>query len=211
MNMKNEAKTTCNADIRAVKSALRAQYRARRKDMNAEEKRRMDTAIFERVIDLEQYRRCKIVLAYASTADEIDTWALISAALRDGKTVALPRCVPGSRKMEFYRIDSLSELTQGSYGILEPPPDSERLIDNIASDGMKNTLCIVPAFCYDSEGYRLGYGGGYYDRFLQGYCGGAAGVAYSSCVVSQIPHGRFDCNVSLIVSEKFVRIIEPMA
>ena len=165
----------------------------------------MDTAIFERVVGMEQYRRCDMLLAYVSTADEIDTRQLISAALRDGKTVAVPRCVPDSRRMEFYRINDLSELAPGSYGIPEPPPNPAQLV----GDASPNSICIVPAFCYDREGYRLGYGGGYYDRFLPDYCGCAAGIAYSSCVVNHIPHGRFDCRVSLIVSEKFICIVEP--
>lgn len=187
-------------DIRPLKMRLRAQYRAIRTGMTAEFKAHCDNRIAARVQRLWQYRNARQLLVYVSTPIEVDTRALITQALADGKRVAVPRCIPDTRQMAFYYIHSLEELSPGSFGVDEPQPSSERLITDF-SEG----LCIVPAFCYDFDGYRLGYGKGYYDRFLPQFGGHLIGICYSSCVRRQLPHGRYDRPVELIVTENYIR------
>ena len=76
-------------------------------------------------------------------------------------------------EMEFYEIHSLFELQPGTFGVLEPVPENSRLVQE-ETEG----LCIVPGLSFDAEGYRLGYGKGYYDRFLSRFSGTTAGVCY---------------------------------
>ena len=187
-------------DIRALKMRLREEYRAKRTALTAEEKLRRDQLIANTVRSLWQYRDNDLVLTYVSTPIEVDTRRIIETALQDGKTVAVPRCVPQTRNMEFYRIRSLDELEQGSFGVMEPLPNKENLVEDFSSG-----LCLVPAFCYDFLGYRLGYGKGYYDRFLSDFGGNMIGICYSDCIRHRLPHGRFDRAVELIVTEKFIR------
>ena len=187
-------------DIRALKMRLREEYRAKRTALTEEEKQRRDTEIAKTVRSLWQYRDNDLLLTYVSTPIEVDTRLIIETALRDGKTVAVPRCVPQTRNMEFYRIRSLDELEQGSFGVMEPLPKKENLVEDFSRG-----LCLVPAFCYDFLGYRLGYGKGYYDRFLSDFGGNMIGICYSDCIRHRLPHGRFDRAVELIVTEKFIR------
>lgn len=190
-------------DIRPVKDALRRKHREWRENLAKEEKLQLDTAIAKQVRRLWQYQRCATLLTYVSTPIEVDTRRIIRQALEDGKRVAVPRCVPGTRQMEFYYICSEETLSPGSFGVLEPDPfRCERLTD--MSDG----LCIVPAFSYDWHGFRLGYGKGYYDRFLSGFDGCRIGICYSACVQRSLPHGRFDRPVELLVTEKYLRRTE---
>lgn len=187
-------------DIRPIKTELRQKYRSLRQAMPQEIKEQKDIAIAAQVRRLWQYQRNTVLLIYVSTPIEVDTFRIIRQAMEDGKRVAVPRCVPDTRNMEFYYIDSTDELSPGMFGVLEPAVNAERLYKE--SDG---GLCIVPAFSYDWRGYRLGYGKGYYDRFLSRFEGNMVGVCYSECVQRSLPHGRFDRPVELLVTESYLR------
>lgn len=192
------------ADIRPIKEGLREKYKQQRRSMTPAEKGARDESITARVASLWQYQRCRLLLTYVSTAIEVDTRRLIEKALADGKTVAVPRCVPGTRQMEFYRIRGIEELEPGTFGVLEPLPRPENLVT-----GFENSLCVVPALCYDWRGFRLGYGKGYYDRFLSRYEGTMIGICYSDCVQRSLPHGRFDRPVELLVTDRYLRRTAP--
>ena len=129
----------------------------------AEEKQRLDRAVFTRFTALSQYKAAKTLLCYVSSDIEVDTRAILQHALQAGKTVAVPRCIPGTTEMEFHMITSLSVLSPGAFGILEPPQDTP------LCTALSDALCVVPALCFDKHGYRVGYGKGYYDRFLAAF------------------------------------------
>ena len=187
-------------DIRPIKSELRQKYRSLRQSMPPEIKEQKDAAIAAQVRRLWQYQRNAVLLIYVSTPIEVDTFRIIRQAVEDGKRVAVPRCVPDTRNMEFYYIRSTDELEPGMFGVLEPKADPENLYKET-----EGGLCIVPAFSYDWSGYRLGYGKGYYDRFLARFEGNMVGICYSDCVQKSLPHGRYDRPVELLVTESYLR------
>ena len=187
-------------DIRPIKMELRHKYRSLRQAMPPEIKAQKDEAIATQVRRLWQYQRNSVLLIYVSTSIEVDTFRIIRQAIEDGKRVAVPRCVPDTRNMEFYYIRSTDELKPGTFGVLEPEANPENLYKE--SEG---GLCIVPAFSYDWRGFRLGYGKGYYDRFLSRFEGNMVGICYSECVQRSLPHGRFDRPVELLVTESYLR------
>lgn len=187
-------------DIRLVKKKLREGFKAARRAMEPDEQREKDRRILERLCRLPEYRGAALILTYVSTAIEVDTRALIEKALSDGKQVAVPRCTPGKVDMKFYLISGLSELSPGAFGVLEPDPAKSRELKSF-----KQSLCILPGLGFDLMGYRLGYGKGYYDRFLSRYSGKRVGVCYNSCVRALLPHGRYDKRADVLVTEKFVK------
>ncbi len=189
-------------DIRPLKSQLREKYKQMRRDLPPEVKAEKDRKIAERVFRLWQYRQNSILLTYVSTDIEVDTRSIICRALKDGKKVAVPRCVPGTRAMEFYYIDSMDDLEPGAFGVLEPRPDPAKLFTDFSQG-----ICLVPAFSYDWNGFRLGYGKGYYDRFLSRFEGNMIGICYSECIRPSLPHGRYDRAVELLVTDRFLRRI----
>lgn len=190
-------------DIRPIKQELRSRYKEQRRQMDPDTKRVKDAAVARHVRKLWQYAKNQTILCYVSTAIEVDTREIIRQALADGKRVAVPRCVPGTRTMEFYFITSLDELAPGAFGVDEPMPDPAKLVTD-KSVG----LCLVPALCYDREGFRLGYGKGYYDRYLAGFGGSLVGLCYSDCIEKHLPHGRFDRPVETLVTEQYIRRID---
>jgi 5-formyltetrahydrofolate cyclo-ligase len=185
-------------NIKEYKNVLRNRFKERRYLMTQARKALADHRIAVRLRSLICYRRAKTILVYVSMPIEVDTREIIAKALSDGKHVAVPRCVPGTREMEFYLISSLDELTPGTFGVLEPTPDPERLLKDFS-----HSLCVVPALACDRNGYRLGYGGGYYDRFLRDYPGEKVLILYKCCLVAHLWHGRYDVPVDRIVTEYF--------
>ena len=190
-------------DIRALKTHLRGEYRAKRTALLPEEKQRRDTAVAQAVKRLWQYCLNDTILIYVSTALEVDTRRIMIQAWEDGKTVAVPYCIPGTREMEFYRIKSFDDLHDGAFGVQEPTPREENRVSDLSRG-----LCVIPALCYDDKGYRLGYGKGYYDRFLARFGGQRVGLCYRDCLCHTLPHGRFDRAVEVVVTEDGIRKID---
>ena len=184
-------------DIRPEKKALRESALGWRKQLSRNEKQRMDFKIQNKFLTLWKFREVSTVLVYCSKPLEIDTSLVIDRALAMGKTVAAPRCVPDTRDMEFYIIKGKADLTPGAFGVMEPDPEKCELLRDYTS-----SVCVVPALVFDTEGFRLGYGKGYYDRFLSSYNGVCIGLAYSDFVKDNLPHGKFDRKVDIIVTEK---------
>ena len=187
-------------DIRVYKSRIRESCRAARKAMTPEQKADGDAKILTHLKNSPIYRDCRVLLCYVSTAGEVNTRTIIEQALGDGKRVAVPYCVDGTRDMYFYLIGSLDELRPRTFGVLEPvPEESKKLID------FSGSLCIVPGLCFDRAGYRLGYGGGYYDRFLNKYEGVSIGVCHHQFLRSYLIHGRYDVPCCYIITEKGIK------
>ncbi len=188
-------------DIRRYKKDLRAQYKAMRKNILPSEKLELDNAVFENIIAMPQYTAAKTVLTFVSTPLEVDTHKLIRHALQQGKTVAVPYCLEGTRKMEFYKITSMDQLAVRTFGVLEPVAEScEKLTD------YTDSICLLPGYCFDRLGYRLGYGGGYYDRFLSKvYTGVKIGICYQYCIRRHLHHGKFDVPCNWLVTDAAVR------
>ncbi len=186
-------------DIRKYKIELRERCRNFRNSLDSNLKNEMDFQISEKVKKLHQYRAAKTIMVYVSTAIEVDTFRIIENAFADGKKVAVPRCIPQTRQMEFHYITSVEQLAPGSFSVLEPPAHYPIVTD------FSSSLMLVPGFMFDCFGYRLGYGKGYYDRYMSRFNGSAVGMCYSSELRPHMYHGRYDRAVDTIVSEKWIR------
>lgn len=186
-------------NVRERKRALRAQFKRLRAECPAQLKREMDKKLFERFVSLEEYAACDTLFAYISGEIECDTSAIILRALADGKRIAVPRCAERTNEISFYFINSYDDLEKGKYGILEPKTEvCERAED------FSRGLCLVPGLSFDLQGYRLGFGKGYYDRFLSRFGGVTAGICYAKCTLTELPRGAFDRAVDILITEKFM-------
>ena len=187
-------------NIREYKIKLREKFKAIRLNYSPEQKAKLDNDIIERLMRTYQYKNASTILCYVSTPLEVDTRLLIKKALEDGKRVAVPKCKPETTTMDFYLINSFDDLEKGTFGVLEPIPSRCEIYEG--NDG----ICIVPGLCFDYAGYRLGYGKGYYDRFLTNYSQTKIGICYNDCVQQRLFHGRYDVPVDLLITEKYLRI-----
>ncbi len=189
--------------IKKQKDDIREEYKERRRAMLPEEKFRRDEAICKAAEGLVSFRYAEYVLLYAATSDEIDVSAIAKAAFAKGKKVLFPRCDRKSHTMTYHTVASLDELTDDGMGGLEPPAENP-VYD--AENETAGAVCFVPGLVYDRAGYRLGYGKGFYDRYLSGFSGCTIGVVYSDYILPEVPRGRFDVTVDILLTEKGVRV-----
>ncbi len=183
-------------DLKAIKTGLRQEYLARRAALPPEERQRRDQKICDLILASTSYRYAETVLGYYPRADEIDIRPVLEAALQSGRQVYLPRCAPEHR-MHYRRITALSDVEAGTYGLCEPPEDAPCY----ETEQVVPTLCLVPGVVFDRFGYRIGYGGGYYDRFLREFHGAAAGVVYRDFICPTLPAGRFDLPLPVMMTD----------
>ncbi len=200
-------------DLRPYKQQLRSEMKAWRSALTPEEKGRMDHEILNHLLAMPQFQQAQNIVTYVSKQLEIDTIRLIRLALEQQKGVAVPRCIPGTRLMDFYWITSLDQLAKGTFGVMEPLADRAQLVT-----GFGDSLCVVPCLTCDQQGYRLGYGSGYYDRFLANYQGVTVALCYEEILLPQLLHGKYDIPVQYIVTQagcfpsgNFSRPERPMA
>ena len=155
-------------------------------------------AILERVLGLEAYRRAKLVHTYVSSKEnEVDTRALICTCLAQGKRVAVPVVMPGTKTLAHALIDGLDQLVVGPWGLAQPDPATATWLPAEA----RIDLVVVPGLAFDRRGQRIGWGGGYYDRFLAQVQTVKVGLCYDALVLDCIPGEPHDVPVDLVVAE----------
>ena len=154
--------------------------------------------LLERFLALPEVARSGTVLLFYGVGQEPDTRGLITALLRQGKTVALPRCLP-RRQMEARIVSGLDDIAPGAFQIPEPN-DRCPVIGKADLD-----LILVPNLCCDKLGCRLGRGGGYYDRYLAGYTGITVALCPADRLQERLPRDEFDLPVGLVLTETETR------
>ena len=185
-----------------TKQELRKRFKALRLARDSEEKSSADRAVCSAFIESYVYKNSRDILIYVSGDIEIGTIGIIEKILSDinsgaDKRLLCPRCVSGTNEMHFYRINSLDDLETGHFGILEPANQCQRI------DDYSDALCLVPALSFDTKGYRLGFGKGFYDRFLTDFKGVAVGLCCESCLTDgELPRYEHDVSVDWIITEK---------
>lgn len=176
-----------------VRNALTPEYRAAHSGI-----------IMEKVLQSRQYEQARIVLSYCAFRTEVDTDLLNREALSQGKELYLPRTYAGRKRMSFYPVSDLSELESGYQGILEPREtvSFERRAEEENSLVREDVLMVMPGVAFDRRGYRMGYGGGYYDRYLFQYGAGITSllVAFKEQKVSFLPADELDVKPDFIYS-----------
>ncbi len=178
-------------EIARAKAALRETLRARRREVSPDTARAAGEQIAARVAALAVYHYAVVVLVYIPLRPlgELDTWPLIESAWRDGKQVWAPRVV-GPGTMAWGPVRSVLDLAPDHYGILSPR--------RTAALPEAPSVCVVPGLAFTVDGARLGQGGGFYDRFLDGYGGTSLGVAYAWQRHDALPQAPHDRSVSRV-------------
>lgn len=193
------------ARLKEAKAARRAALRDERDAMPATARAAADEAICARVQTLSAWAAAEVVFTYLSFGSEIETRGIIAAAFAAGKRVALPRCVPHSREMRWHEIGGPAyeqQLERSRFGVLEPADDNSTLVDPTAT---ASAMAIVPGLSFDHAGFRIGYGGGFYDGFLSGFPGTSVGVCREAQLVDWLDCVEaWDVAVSMVVTERRV-------
>ncbi len=182
------------------KKEMRKKYLGLRKQMPKEELSLKSKQILSALLSLDAIKNAKTVMLYISYNQEVDTHPLINALKDAGKNVCAPLCDTNSCEMTAYYIDGLSSLVSGAYGILEPKPEKKANEEDI-------DCVLVPGCVFGRNFARIGYGKGYYDRFLPKAKNAVKiGLCYDFCLVDSVKADRYDAYVDIIVTEKEVLV-----
>ena len=169
--------------------------------MTETERKEKSGRIVKQIREAAVYAGADCMLCYVSLPEEVRTEELIRQALSDGKRVAVPR-VLGS-EMEFYYIEGREDLRPGCMGILEPASYCEPVRVRYGAAGSRPVPVIVPGLAFTRDGGRIGYGGGYYDRYFaakEGFY--MIGAAYDFQILDQMPTGGYDVRMDCVITEK---------
>lgn len=184
--------------MNAEKAALRRATLDKIDGLSADYIANSDRGIFENLVKLPEFVAAQVIFTYYSVNREPDTRQIVEYALAAGKTVALPVCAKCG-VMDARAISNTCELVPSAFELLEPK-GSTRVIEPEDLE-----FVIVPALSYDLEGFRLGYGGGYYDRFLLKTRAFTAGLAREQLLMARVPREDHDVGVCCVVTEKGAR------
>lgn len=187
------------------KRELRRTFKQLRRDLGDEGRAKADAGIEARLLALPEYEACHVLLAYLDFGPEVRTRGIIQAAWDAGKVVALPWCVPGTHEMRWFKVDSFENLVRSKLGVEEPAPLDEN--EQLMGTG-ERMLALVPGLTFDAAGYRLGYGGGFYDTFLATFDGVGVGLCRQAALSCDLrAEGIIDTHdlpTQLVVTEEQV-------
>jgi 5-formyltetrahydrofolate cyclo-ligase len=178
------------------KKTLRKKVLAKRDVQSKAQRAKKDKLIWQRLFNTEEYQKAKTIFTFISFKSEVFTHSAIEKMLNDGKKVCVPVIPQKKGPMEARYIEKFSDLKIGLYNILEPPSSagkaSEKDIDFI----------ITPGAVFTRKGKRIGYGGGYYDRFLSNFNGDIIAICYDLQIVDDFGIDAWDVKIPKIITEK---------
>ncbi|WP_027108946.1 5-formyltetrahydrofolate cyclo-ligase [Lacticigenium naphthae] len=186
------------------KNECRKQMMKRLTSMTREEREEIETSIHRNLFSSSLWKNAKVIGVTISNNGEWDTHRIIRQGWIEGKKVAVPKTVPQSKKLEFYLIEDFSQTEKGFYQLIEPLPEKTEKISKQNID-----LLIVPGVIYNSSGYRIGFGGGYYDRFLMDFPQTTVSLLSVHQLNEKIPIEAHDIPVDyLILEERILSVHE---
>ncbi|MCM8710349.1 5-formyltetrahydrofolate cyclo-ligase [Clostridium sp. SYSU_GA19001] len=179
------------------KNQLRNHMKTIRDFIIAEEKDQYDRVIFNKVINSEYYNKSSIIFVYVSFNSEVDTHRIIKHALENNKIICVPKIINKTKGMKAVRINTIEELKRNSFGILEP----ENFSNIINPEEIE--LMIIPGLAFDKKGGRVGYGAGYYDKYIKAAKKNIkkVGLAYRFQLVSEVPKEEHDVVMDVIITD----------
>jgi len=182
-----------------MKDAIRKKMLEVRNRLSDDEVYRLSENIFLKLRENNFFNNSTNIMVYLDFRNEVKTDLIINYCLKDGKKIYIPVCIPETREICISRIESLNELQSGHYGIREPIEEHIRLADSSLIN-----LALIPGVVFDSSGNRIGFGAGYYDRFIKRLqpCTVKAALAYSFQVIDSVPSDDHDVPMDYIITEK---------
>lgn len=177
------------------KKQLRKKAMENRKNIPEDIRNSIENILCMNLLHTDLWKQSDVIGVTIATENEWDTTLLIETAWKEHKTICVPRTIREENKLIFYRLDDFSQLKRSSYNILEPAENGQEIEKNAID------LLIVPGLLFDKNGYRIGYGGGYYDRFLMDFQNKTVSLASEKQLVDHLPAEAHDIPVQYLVTE----------
>ncbi|WP_320047491.1 5-formyltetrahydrofolate cyclo-ligase [uncultured Ilyobacter sp.] len=183
--------------MKKKKTEMRKILLERRDQLSSTQKENLDEDIFKNFTKSIFYKNAETIFIFVSFGSEVNTHKIIEKAITDGKNVCVPKINSKDKEMEVFKIESMNDLKEGYYGILEPSEEKSRAaVEEI-------DLVVVPGVGFDINGYRIGYGGGFYDKFFSSMEKEIPKVAlgYNVQMVDEVPTEEHDKRINGLITE----------
>ncbi|HEY8910118.1 MAG TPA: 5-formyltetrahydrofolate cyclo-ligase [Desulfosporosinus sp.] len=189
-----------NEEKKSLKTEVRKMCLNQRAALGEEERKSKSRIIQQKLLDLPEFKKAKTVLLFLDFRGEVETMALAEATIALGKRLILPRCAPQGILLPIEVRDLAADLEPGAFGIREP-----KLTLGVVEPS-EIDLVIIPGSGFDLQGNRLGYGGGFYDRFFMHLKPLTPRVAlcFGCQVIEQIPVDKHDAKMTMLITENDV-------
>lgn len=185
-----------------AKKKLRKTIKAKLSELSLPQYEDQSYMVAQQLFQNDEWMEASTVAITVSKAPEVDTFQIIRKGWEQGKRMVVPKCEPKTRRLDFRELKRFSELESVFYGLLEPIVSETNTVSAGEID-----LVVVPGLAFNKDGYRLGFGGGYYDRFLANYHGKTISLAFKDQIVSDIPIESHDIPVRKIITSEGVIVI----
>ena len=179
------------------KATLRKSMMKKLATLREDERQEISKKLAHHLFETKLWKEAETIGIYLSFGNEWDTRAVIEEAWRAGKKVVIPKTIPAIKGMEFYQINNYSEVKKGHFDIQEPIVEQTTQRDKNEID-----LLVVPGLIFSKNGYRIGFGGGYYDRFLTDFIHPTISLVWSEQLIDDLPTNQYDLPVQYILTEK---------
>lgn len=194
-----KSKIVIGGKVMKEKSLLRDEMKKILGDMDRSSHDIQSKEIQDRLFSSTEWQNAQTIAVTISRFPEVDTEAIITRAWKEGKKVAVPKCFQKDKSMKFYYLENFNQLESVYFGLKEPIITE---VEMCPKDKLE--LMLVPGLIFDEEGYRIGFGGGYYDRYLVDYTGCKVSLAFSQQMVKKVPADHYDIAVHKIVTNEVV-------
>ena len=181
------------------KQQIRNEIRKKLFSMDKLQYAQLSNVICEQLLQDPSIIRGKTIAVTISSFPEVNTWPLIEVLWDLGKHVVVPKCNAKTKEMTFYKITNFSQTENVYMDLLEPIPS---LCEPVSKNQID--VCIVPGIVFDNRGYRIGYGGGYYDRFLNDYIGKTISLAFHCQIVDFVPNHQYDLPIEQLITNEAI-------
>ncbi len=179
-----------------LKSELRKTMIDYLKKLPEWERQKFEEKILGNLLSSSLWKDARTIGVTVSQGFEWNTGPIIESGWKQGKTMCVPKCIPEERKLVFYKLDNFRQLEKSFYNLLEPKAEETAKVEKPQID-----LLIVPGLVFDKNGYRIGFGGGYYDRFLMDFPNKTVSLAHSSQIKGDLPIDSYDIPVQHLITE----------
>ncbi|WP_257345863.1 5-formyltetrahydrofolate cyclo-ligase [Pseudalkalibacillus decolorationis] len=185
-----------------TKKEIRQNIQKQLVKMPKRDKEKLSEQIRGKLFATKEWEAAHTIGVTVSRGTEIDTYSIIRRAWEDGKVVAVPKCHPSDFSMSFHKLESFDQLETVYYGLKEPIIEKVEPVFPEQID-----LLIVPGLAYDQGGYRIGFGGGYYDRYLQRYSNRTVSLLLPIQLVHDLPKESFDLPIDCLILPDKVKYV----
>ncbi|RLL44904.1 5-formyltetrahydrofolate cyclo-ligase [Oceanobacillus piezotolerans] len=179
------------------KADIRQNIIKKLKNVSETERNRVDAKLFEELISSSYWKNAKRIGVTVSNGFEWNTKPIIEEGWKQGKAMCVPKCYPTLKELKFFELEKFDQLEIVYYNLQEPKPSETIEVKKNEMD-----LIIVPGIVFDRRGYRIGFGGGYYDRFLANYKKHTVSILHSLQLMDEIPVDEHDIAINTLITEK---------